>query len=156
MLTYLTSGESHGPQLTATIDGLPAGLPIDVVAADLQMARRQKGYGRGERMKIEQDRVEIVSGLRGGVTLGGPITVVIRNKDWPNWRRIMDPIQPPGDDLDEREQRLAHDTRRPRPGHADLPGGIKYDHHDMRNVLERASARETAARVALLGLFSLT
>lgn len=149
MLTYLTSGESHGPQLTATIDGLPAGLQIDVAAVDFQLARRQKGYGRGERMKIEQDRVEIVSGMRGGVTMGGPVTLVIRNKDWPNWRRIMDPTQPPGDDLSEREQRLALDTRRPRPGHADLPGGIKWNHHDLRNVLERASARETAARVAL-------
>ncbi len=149
MLTYLTSGESHGPQLTATIDGLPAGLPIDVTAVDFQLARRQKGYGRGGRMKIERDRVEIVSGMRGGVTMGGPVTLVIRNKDWPNWRRIMDPTQPPGDDLSEKEQRLAFDTRRPRPGHADLPGGIKWNHHDLRNVLERASARETAARVAL-------
>ena len=100
-------------------------------------------------MKIEQDAVEIVSGIRNGVTMGGPITFVIRNRDWENWTRIMHPTEPISDDLSLREERLAHDTHRPRPGHADLAGAVKWNHHDMRNVLERASARETAARVAL-------
>ncbi len=149
MLTYLTSGESHGPQLTAVIDGLPAGLPVDLDRLNFQMARRQKGYGRGGRMKIEKDTVEIVSGVRNGVTMGGPITFVIRNRDWENWTRIMHPTDPIADDLNLKEDRLAHDTHRPRPGHADLAGAVKWNHHDMRNVLERASARETAARVAL-------
>ena len=149
MLTYLTAGESHGPQLTAVIEGLPAGLNIDVEAVDYQLSRRQKGYGRGGRMKIEKDRVQFVGGLRGGVTMGGPISMIIANKDWENWTRIMHPIDPVPDDLNVREESLARDTHRPRPGHADLPGAIKWHHHDMRNVLERSSARETAARVAL-------
>ncbi|MBI5266117.1 MAG: chorismate synthase [candidate division Zixibacteria bacterium] len=149
MLRYLTAGESHGPQLTAIIDGLPAGLSIDIDKINVQLARRQKGYGRGGRMKIEQDAVEIMSGIRGSVTMGGPITLVIRNKDWENWTNIMDPIKPVADNLNLRENRLAHETTTPRPGHADLPGGIKWNHRDLRNVLERASARETAARVAV-------
>ncbi len=149
MLRYLTSGESHGPQLTAILDGLPAGLTIDPVALDFQMSRRQKGYGRGGRMKIEQDRAEIVSGVRHGKTLGSPITLVVRNKDWENWTEIMHPVNPLPKSLDLRKQRLAYDTATPRPGHADLSGGIKWNHHDLRNVLERASARETAARVAV-------
>lgn len=149
MITYLTSGESHGPQLTAIIDGLPAGLPIDPGKLAFQMARRQKGYGRGGRMKIETDEVEIVSGVRHGTTLGSPVTLVVKNRDWANWAAIMDPIQPPPDKLHLREEKLAKETTRPRPGHADLAGGIKYDHHDLRNVLERASARETAARCAV-------
>lgn len=149
MLRYLTSGESHGPQLTAILDGLPAGLLIDLAALDFQMARRQKGYGRGGRMKIEQDRAEIVSGIRHSKTLGSPITLVVRNKDWENWVEIMHPINPMPDTLDLRKKRLAFETTTPRPGHADLPGGIKWNHHDLRNVLERASARETAARVAV-------
>ncbi|MBD3401481.1 chorismate synthase [candidate division GN15 bacterium] len=149
MLTYLTSGESHGPQLTAIVDGLPAGLTVAVDELNFQMARRQKGYGRGGRMKIEQDQVEFVSGLRHSRTLGGPVTMVIRNRDWENWVNIMDPVSPLPDDLHLREQRLAHETTMPRPGHADLAGGIKYNHKDLRNVLERASARETAARVAV-------
>ncbi len=149
MLTYLTSGESHGPQLTAVIDGFPAGFRVDVDRLNFQMARRQKGYGRGGRMKIEKDGVEVVSGIRGSVTMGGPITFVIRNRDWENWTRIMHPIDPVAEDLDIREERLAHDIKRPRPGHADLAGAIKWNHRDMRNVLERASARETAARMAL-------
>jgi len=149
MLTYLTSGESHGPQLTAVIDGLPAGLPVDLERLNFQMARRQKGYGRGGRMKIEKDTIEIVSGIRNGETMGGPITFVIRNRDWENWTRIMHPTEPIAADLNLKEERLAHDTHRPRPGHADLAGAVKWNHHDMRNVLERASARETAARVAL-------
>ena len=149
MLTYLTSGESHGPQLTAIVDGLPAGLSVDLEKLQFQMARRQKGYGRGGRMKIETDQIEVVSGLRHGQTIGSPVTFVIKNRDWENWTNIMDPFAPLPDQLNLREQRLAHETTRPRPGHADLPGGIKYNHHDLRNVLERASARETAARMAL-------
>ncbi len=149
MLTYLTAGESHGPQLTAIIDGFPAGFTVNIDAINFELARRQKGYGRGGRMKIEQDRVEVVSGLRGGVTMGSPITFVIKNKDWENWTELMDPFKPAGDDLGLREKRLKEQTTRPRPGHADLAGGIKYNHHDMRNVLERASARETAARTAV-------
>ncbi|MFH1373898.1 MAG: chorismate synthase [bacterium] len=142
MLTYLTSGESHGPQLTTVIDGFPAGLAVDIERLNYQLARRQKGYGRGGRMKIEQDRVEVTSGLRGGRTLGGPITFVIHNRDWQNWRDVMHPIRPVSDD-DSRSP-----LHCPRPGHADLAGAIKYNHRDLRNVLERASARETAARVA--------
>ena len=149
MLTYLTTGESHGPQLTAVIDGFPAGFRIDVDRLNFQLARRQKGYGRGGRMKIEHDTVQIVSGVRGGSTMGGPITFVIANRDWDNWTRIMHPTEPIPDDLHLREERLARDAKRPRPGHADLAGAVKWDHHDMRNVLERASARETAARTAL-------
>ncbi len=149
MITYLTSGESHGPQLTAIIDGLPAGLRIDRDRLAFQMARRQKGYGRGGRMKIETDEVDIVSGLRHGLTLGSPVTVVIRNRDWENWSAIMDPFEPLPETLHLRDEKLARETTRPRPGHADLAGGIKYNHHDLRNVLERASARETAARVAV-------
>ncbi|HKK20639.1 MAG TPA: chorismate synthase [candidate division Zixibacteria bacterium] len=149
MLNYLTAGESHGPQLTAILDGLPAGLKIDLDRLNFQLARRQKGYGRGGRMKIEQDRAQIVSGVRNGVTLGSPISIVIQNKDWENWTRIMDPIAPIADDLNLKEQRLAHETTFPRPGHADFPGAVKYNQTDMRNVLERASARETAARTAI-------
>jgi chorismate synthase len=148
MLRYLTSGESHGPQLTAILDGLPAGLPIDLAALDFQLSRRQKGYGRGGRMKIEQDHADVVSGLRHGITLGSPITLIVRNKDWENWTEIMHPVNPLPATLDLRKTRLAHETTTPRPGHADLSGGIKLNHHDLRNVLERASARETAARVA--------
>lgn len=149
MIKYLTSGESHGPQLTAIIEGFPADLKIDLEQLNFQMARRQKGYGRGGRMKIETDRVEVVSGIRNGYTLGSPICLVIKNKDWDNWTKIMHPFEPIADDLNLKEQRLAYETTQPRPGHADLSGGIKYNTHDMRNILERASARETAARVAV-------
>lgn len=149
MLRFLTSGESHGPQLTGILDGMPAGLSIDIEKINYQLARRQKGHGRGGRMKIEKDRAEILSGLRYGLTMGGPITLVIENKDWKNWTKVMDPHKAPGDDLGLKEKKLAYDTTAPRPGHADLAGAIKWNHHDMRNVLERASARETAARVAV-------
>lgn len=149
MLSYLTAGESHGPLLTAIVDGLPSGLRIDTENIDYQLGRRQKGYGRGARMKIESDRVHLVGGVRHGLTMGGPVSLEIENKDWVNWTKIMDPIHPVSDDLDPRQQKLAFDTSRPRPGHADLAGGIKYNHHDLRNVLERASARETAAMVAV-------
>lgn len=149
MLTYLTAGESHGPQLTAVFDGLPSGLKISIDQINFELARRQKGYGRGGRMKIETDQAQIVSGLRGGVTMGGPITMVIPNRDWVNWERIMHPLDDIPTDLSPGEKRLAYQTSCPRPGHADLAGAVKWDHRDMRNVLERASARETAARVAL-------
>ncbi len=149
MLNYLTAGESHGPQLTAVVDGLPSGLSIDIDRLNLQLARRQRGYGRGGRMKIERDEAAFVSGLRGGVTVGSPVTIVIPNRDWPNWQEIMDPLRPVSDNLDLKQERLAHETTKPRPGHADLAGGVKWNHHDLRNVLERASARETAARVAV-------
>ncbi len=149
MLQYLTAGESHGPQLTAIIDGLPAGFPLDLDQINFQLARRQKGYGRGGRMKIESDTAQIVGGVRNGYTMGGPVALVITNKDWPNWSQIMDPFEPVPKKLGIKQQRLAKETTHPRPGHADLPGGVKWNHHDLRNVLERASARETAARVAL-------
>lgn len=149
MLKYLTAGESHGPQLTAIVDGLPAGMPISLDKLNFQLSRRQKGYGRGGRMKIEKDAVQILSGLRHGKTLGSPVTIVIANRDWENWQTIMDPFQPLPEKLHLKEERLARETSKPRPGHADLAGGIKYNHHDLRNVLERASARETAARMAV-------
>ncbi|TYO95068.1 chorismate synthase [Desulfallas thermosapovorans] len=140
MLRCLTAGESHGPSLTAILDGVPAGLPLAAEYIDQQLARRQGGHGRGGRMNIERDRVAITSGVRGGLTTGSPLTLVVANKDWPNWCRVMDPGA--GADLKSRA------VTRPRPGHADLTGAIKYGHRDMRNVLERSSARETAARVA--------
>jgi len=141
MLTYLTSGESHGPRLTAIIDGLPAGLSLDTNKINFQLARRQRGFGRGGRMKIENDRAVIISGVRHGLTLGGPITVDIENKDWLNWSETMS--------TESATEQVSEAVTRPRPGHADLTGGIKYRHRDLRNVFERASARETAARVAL-------
>lgn len=140
MIRFLTAGESHGPSLTTVVDGFPAGLPVLAEYIDEQLRRRQGGYGRGGRMKIENDRVSILSGIRGGYTLGSPISLSIENRDWANWREIMNPG--PGALL------TARVVTRPRPGHADLPGAIKYNHRDMRNVLERSSARETAARVA--------
>jgi chorismate synthase len=149
MLTYLTSGESHGPQLTAILDGFPAGLPLNLDQINFHLARRQKGYGRGGRQHIEQDQARIVSGVRHGVTLGSPITIVLENRDWVNWSALMDPFDPPSNDLTPKQEKLLKETSRPRPGHADLAGGVKWNHHDLRNVLERASARETAARVAL-------
>ena len=139
MFRFLTAGESHGKSLTVIVEGVPAGLPLgeDYIAA--QLARRQKGYGRGGRMQIERDRAEILSGVRHGYTLGSPIAMLIENKDFANWTQAMaiHPVEEPV----ERVTRL-------RPGHADFPGVMKYSHHDVRNVLERASARETAARVA--------
>ncbi|MCI0483793.1 MAG: chorismate synthase [candidate division NC10 bacterium] len=143
MLRYLTAGESHGPSLTAILEGIPARLPLSTKDIDTELSRRQMGYGRGGRMKIEQDRAIITAGVRHGLTLGGPIALAITNRDFANWQETMAP---------EAEAR-ARDTRppvtRPRPGHADLPGAIKYGHRDARNVLERASARETTARVAV-------
>ncbi|MCX7626689.1 MAG: chorismate synthase [Candidatus Sumerlaeaceae bacterium] len=140
-LDYLTAGESHGPQLTAIIRGVPAGLYLSADYINRDLARRQQGYGRGARMKIEKDTVQIVGGVRKGYTLGSPIALVITNQDYQVWREQMDPE--PGQ-LDD--QRV---VTRPRPGHADLPGVLKFGQRDARNILERASARETAARVAV-------
>ncbi|HHX51483.1 MAG TPA: chorismate synthase [Clostridia bacterium] len=144
MLRFLTAGESHGQELTAIVEGIPAGITVKTEKINSFLQRRQQGYGRGGRMSIEKDRVNVVSGIRGGKTLGSPVTLIIENKDWANWQEVMDP----GPDASLESRQL----NRPRPGHADLPGGIKYHHRDLRNVLERASARETAARVAVGGL----
>ena len=143
-LRYLTTGESHGPGLTAVVEGFPAGVPIDVEAINRDLVRRMGGYGRGGRMKIERDEVEVRSGVRWGESLGSPITFWIENRDWTNWQKKMSPHAV------DRDPSLA--VTRPRPGHADLAGALKYNHRDVRNVLERASARETAARVAVGGL----
>lgn len=140
-LRLLTAGESHGPALTATLDGIPHGLQLDVAAIDGDLARRQTGYGRGGRMKIERDRVEVLAGIRGGITLGSPITLIVKNLDHDNWLDVMHPWDPPSG---ERSRALT----RPRPGHADLAGAQKLGLHDARDVLERSSARSTAARVA--------
>ena len=141
MIRYLSAGESHGKGLTAIIEGLPAGVALDKAWIDRQLAKRQGGYGRGGRMKIEQDRVEFLSGVRNGETMGSPVAMMIHNRDWANWERIM--ASEPGAAIAERTVTL------PRPGHADLAGGIKYHQRDLRNILERASARETAIRVAV-------
>lgn len=143
-MRYLTAGESHGPQLTTILEGIPAGLPLVAEDINTDLARRQKGHGRGRRMQIEKDTVEILSGVRHGYTLGSPITLVVENNDWKHWTKIMG-IEPIADDeLEEVKRKIS----RPRPGHADLNGAIKYGHRDMRNVLERSSARETTVRVA--------
>ncbi len=142
-LRWLTAGESHGPALTVVVEGVPAGLPLTRDDLDVDLARRQRGYGRGGRMKIERDRVAIESGVRGGETLGSPITLRVENRDFANWQGRMgaDPFEAPPEPF-----------RVPRPGHADLAGALKYDRGDLRDVLERASARETAARVAAGGV----
>lgn len=144
-MRYLTSGESHGPQLTVIIEGVPANLKIDVNEINEEMFKRQGGYGRGRRMQIEKDSVEIVSGVRHGYTLGSPITLIVKNDDFKHWRKIMgaDPL------TEEELENMKRVITKPRPGHADLVGGMKYNHRDLRNVLERSSARETAARVAV-------
>jgi len=140
--TFVSAGESHGPQLTVIVTGMPAGVPLDRARINRDLARRQHGYGRGGRMKIEHDEAEIAGGVRGGETLGSPIAIVVRNRDFDNWRGAMDPWEI---DAAEAQKRRVH---APRPGHVDLPGGMKYDRRDLRDVLERASARETASRVA--------
>lgn len=140
-IRFLTAGESHGQALTAIIEGLPAGFDIDENYINNELARRQSGYGRGERMKIEHDKVEILSGVRFGKTLGSPVALLIRNRDWENWSKIM---SVKSDDFTCEKSFTA-----PRPGHADLAGAIKYSHQDLRNVLERASARKTAAETAV-------
>lgn len=141
-MRYLTAGESHGPQLTAIIEGVPSNLPFSVDKINEQLARRQKGHGRGRRMQIEKDEVKVLSGVRHGYTTGAPITLVVENKDWTHWQGIMsvEPVEGA-----EEKRRVS----RPRPGHADLNGAIKYHQRDMRNILERSSARETTIRVAV-------
>src|SRR5258708_1687241 len=142
MLRFTTAGESHGRALIAIVEGLPAGMPVDLDLINVELKRRQWGYGRGGRMKIERDTVEIMSGVRHGLTLGSPLALLIENKDWPNWTDVM--AATPTEVEPEKSRRV----KRPRPGHADLPGGLKYNVRDLRNILERASARETTARVA--------
>src|ERR1051326_8803881 len=136
MLRFTTAGESHGRALVAIVEGLPAGMPVNVEQINHELWRRQEGYGRGGRMKIEQDRVAILSGVRHGLTLGSPLALMIENKDWANWDEIM--AGEPTELVPEKSRQV----KRPRPGHADLAGGLKYDARDLRNVLERASARE--------------
>jgi chorismate synthase len=142
MLRFTTAGESHGPALVSILEGMVAGLPLVAADVDVELARRQQGYGRGRRMKIESDHAEFISGVRAGETLGSPIAMLVQNRDWKNWQEIMDPAPREGDP--ERKRAVT----RPRPGHVDLPGMLKYDRADARDVLERASARETTARVA--------
>lgn len=144
MLRYLNGGESHGKGLVAVLEGMLSGLPLTADDINRDLARRQKGYGRGGRMRIEHDRVEFLSGVRKGKTLGTPITLLVNNRDWENWKDIMAPE--PGPPVSEKVVTC------PRPGHADLVGAIKYNHLDIRNVLEKASARETAIRVAVGGV----
>lgn len=141
-MRYLTAGESHGPQLTAIIEGVPSNLPISIDEINEQLARRMKGHGRGRRMQIEKDQVKILAGVRHGKTTGAPICLVVENRDWTHWEKIMSstPVE-----TGEDNRRVS----RPRPGHADLNGAIKYGQKDMRNILERSSARETAIRVAV-------
>ena len=143
-MRYITAGESHGPQLTTIIEGIPAGLPLVADDINEELARRQKGHGRGRRMQIETDQVQIASGVRHGETLGSPIALVVENRDFAHWTKIMG-----AESLTEQEEKeMKRKVTKPRPGHADLNGAIKYGHRDMRNVLERSSARETTVRVA--------
>jgi len=145
MLRFTTAGESHGQALVSVLEGLPAGLPLLAAHIDADLARRQQGYGRGRRMQIERDTAEILSGVRAGETIGSPVAMLIRNRDWANWQAIMDPAPREGDEEGALRRRA---VTRVRPGHADLTGLLKYDREDARDILERASARETTARVA--------
>jgi chorismate synthase len=142
-MRYLTAGESHGPQLTTIIEGLPAGMPLLQEDINVQLSRRQKGHGRGRRMQIEKDTANITSGVRHGLTLGSPVALVVQNDDWTHWTKVMG-----AEPMDENAEEVKRKISRPRPGHADLNGALKYGHRDMRNVLERSSARETTVRVA--------
>ena len=144
MLRFTTAGESHGPALVSVLEGMPAGVPLLAADVDTELARRQQGYGRGRRMQIETDRIEFLSGVRAGETLGSPVAMLIQNRDWKNWSEIMDPAPREGDAEGPRKRSVT----RVRPGHADLTGLLKYDRTDARDILERASARETTARVA--------
>ncbi|MEO8945741.1 MAG: chorismate synthase [Gemmatimonadaceae bacterium] len=146
MLRFTTAGESHGAALVSILDGMPAGVPLLAQDIDSQLARRQAGYGRGRRMQIETDRVELLSGVRAGETIGSPIAMLIPNADWRNWQEIMNTAPLPGEGATASQRKRA--VTRPRPGHADLAGMLKYDRSDARDILERASARETTARVA--------
>ena len=146
MLSFRTAGESHGQALIALVEGIPAHLPIDFDFIDHELKRRQGGYGRGGRMKIEKDQVRFLSGVRHGKTIGSPIAMMVENRDWANWEEIMSAREISGDAATKRR------VTRPRPGHTDLAGSLKYNHTDARNILERSSARETAARVAAGGL----
>ena len=172
MLRFTTAGESHGPALVSILEGMPAGLPVEAADVNVELARRQQGYGRGRRMQIEKDAVEFLSGVRAGETIGSPIAMLIHNRDWKNWQEIMDASQteeelgagsglPSGASISESASRQGHPASRAprraprkravtrvRPGHADLSGLLKYDREDARDILERASARETTARVA--------
>src|SRR5215218_6978146 len=143
-IRFSTAGESHGPALAAVVEGVPAGVPLSADAIDAELRRRQGGYGRGGRMRIESDRADILSGVRHGQTLGSPVTLQVRNRDWENWTGAMSPAPVENQGDDEAMRRVFF----PRPGHADLVGALKYDRADARDILERASARETAARVA--------
>jgi chorismate synthase len=143
-MRYLTAGESHGPQLTVILEGVPAGLPLTAEEINRELQRRQKGYGRGRRMQIETDTVKIVSGVRHGYTLGSPIALIVENDDYKHWTKIMGAAPVSEEEMNEMKRKIT----KPRPGHADLNGAIKYGHRDMRNVLERSSARETTVRVA--------
>ncbi len=145
MLRFTTAGESHGQALVSILEGMPAGLPLLAEHVDADLARRQQGYGRGRRMQIERDAVELLSGVRAGQTIGSPIAMLIRNRDWANWQEIMDPAPRDADAGGAPRKRA---VTRVRPGHADLTGMLKYDRDDARDILERASARETTARVA--------
>lgn len=142
-MRYFTAGESHGPRLTAIIEGVPAGLPLTADYINAELRRRQGGYGRGGRMKIESDQVEITSGVRHGLTMGSPITLNVTNRDFKNWTEIMSAA-----DIEDKKKSIRKLTK-PRPGHADLVGGMKYRFSDLRNSLERSSARETTMRVAV-------
>jgi len=142
-IRFTTAGESHGPGLVSILEGMPAGLPLLAEHVDTELARRQQGYGRGRRMQIEKDQIEFLSGVRAGETLGSPIAMLVRNRDWKNWQEIMDPAPREGDPEPRRRA-----VTRVRPGHADLTGLLKFDRDDARDILERASARETTARVA--------
>ena len=141
MLRYFTAGESHGPCLTVIIDGVPAGFPIDVEKINHDLWRRQQGYGRGGRMLIEKDEVQVRSGIRWGATLGSPVALGIDNRDWKNWTKKMSALP------EDRDDSIV--VTKPRPGHADLAGILKYGQSDIRNILERASARDTVSRTAV-------
>src|SRR5690625_3851187 len=139
-MRYLTAGESHGKQLTTIIEGMPSLMPLTSDQINESLLRRQKGHGRGKRMQIEKDLVDIAGGVRHGYTLGSPISLIVKNDDFKHWIDIM------GEDPIDEDKKIRRVVSRPRPGHADLNGALKYGHRDMRNVLERSSARETAAR----------